>query len=102
MGNWIVPSIERPAPVRRGRLRGGVDRRDAPRGSSRGPAQPYSILQGSKTGTWRSVWSNTCVSDKKAVSASLASEGNFRQGFRTRAARYNREVAAITTPLPAS
>ncbi|MEV0824688.1 ABC transporter substrate-binding protein [Nonomuraea rubra] len=95
MGNWIVPSIDEAKPPFGVGVFAAPSTDGSPAGQLGGPAQPYSILQGSKNRDLALSLVKYLVSDKRAVSASLASEGNFRQGFPYEGSPLNREVAAI-------
>ncbi|MDG9674177.1 extracellular solute-binding protein [Micromonospora sp. DH14] len=100
IGNWIVPSIDEatkkfdvgvfPTPSLDG----------SPVGQLSGPAQPYSILQGSKNRQLALDLVKYLVSDKTAIATSLASEGNFRQGVAYEASPLNKSVAAILDSAP--
>jgi ABC-type glycerol-3-phosphate transport system substrate-binding protein len=100
MGNWLVPSIDE----------AGVDfevgvfatpsltGEAAPQMS--GPAQPYSILSASKNHDLALSLVEYLVTDKKAVTTSLESEGNFRQGYAYEGSPLNQEVGAILDAAP--
>ncbi|MFK4851149.1 ABC transporter substrate-binding protein [Microbacterium sp. ZW T6_19] len=100
MGNWLVPSIDE----------AGVDfevgvfatpsltGEAAPQMS--GPAQPYSILSASKNQDLALSLVEYLVTDKKAVTTSLESEGNFRQGYTYEGSPLNQEVGAILDAAP--
>ena len=100
MGNWLVPSIDE----------AGVDfevgvfatpsltGEAAPQMS--GPAQPYSILSASKNHDLALSLVEYLVTDKKAVTTSLESEGNFRQGYTYEGSPLNQEVGAILDAAP--
>ncbi|MBW8764318.1 MAG: extracellular solute-binding protein [Microbacterium sp.] len=100
MGNWLVPSIDE----------AGVDfevgvfatpsltGETAPQMS--GPAQPYSILSASKNQDLALSLVEYLVTDKKAVTTSLESEGNFRQGYTYEGSPLNQEVGAILDAAP--
>jgi multiple sugar transport system substrate-binding protein/raffinose/stachyose/melibiose transport system substrate-binding protein len=100
MGNWIVPSIDAanvgfevgvfPVPTIDG---------SAPKQSS-GPAQPYSILKSSKNQELALDLVKYLVTDPVAIAASLASEGNFRQGVSYEASPLNAAVAAVLDASP--
>ncbi|WP_223628988.1 ABC transporter substrate-binding protein [Microbacterium sp. EST19A] len=100
MGNWLVPSID-DAGVD---FEVGVfaspslDGEIAPQMS--GPAQPYSILQASQNQDLALSLVEYLVSDEKAVTASLESEGNFRQGYSYEGSALNQEVGAILDAAP--
>lgn len=100
MGNWLVPSIDE----------AGVDFEvgvfaapsltgdTAPQMS--GPAQPYSILAGSENKELALSLVEYLVTDEKAVTTSLESEGNFRQGYTYEGSPLNQEVGAILDAAP--
>ncbi|WP_455904840.1 SDR family NAD(P)-dependent oxidoreductase [Microbacterium sp.] len=100
MGNWLVPSIDEAgvgfevgvfaAPS----LTGDT----APQMS--GPAQPYSILEGSENKELALSLVEYLVTDEKAVTTSLESEGNFRQGYTYEGSPLNQEVGAILDAAP--
>jgi len=100
MGNWLVPSIDD----------AGVDFEVGvfatpsiggdPAPQMSGPAQPYSILDGSKNKDLALSLVEYLVTDDAAVSASLESEGNFRQGYTYDGSPLNQEVGAILDAAP--
>jgi multiple sugar transport system substrate-binding protein/raffinose/stachyose/melibiose transport system substrate-binding protein len=65
-----------------------------------GPAQPYSILQGSKNQELALSLVEYLVTDETAVTTSLESEGNFRQGYSYEGSPLNQEVGAILDAAP--
>lgn len=100
MGNWLVPSIDEAGVdfevgvFATPSLTGGA----APQMS--GPAQPYSILSASKNQDLALSLVEYLVTDKKAVTTSLESEGNFRQGYTYEGSPLNQEVGAILDAAP--
>ncbi|MDN4614556.1 extracellular solute-binding protein [Leifsonia sp. F6_8S_P_1B] len=95
MGNWIVPSIDEAKPAF------GVGVFPVPTEGGEtgyqmsGPAQPYSVLKASKHQKEALDLVKYLVTDPDAVSASLKSEGNFRQGFSYDGSELNQAVGAI-------
>lgn len=100
MGNWVVPSIDEsvsdfevgvfPMPSLTGE----------PAAQMGGPAQPYSILQDSDNRDLALDLVEYLVTDEAAVTASLASEGNYRQGYSYDGSPLNKEVGAILDAAP--
>ncbi|WP_285106466.1 extracellular solute-binding protein [Promicromonospora sp. MEB111] len=100
MGNWVVPSIDEavsdfevgvfPMPSLTGE----------PAAQMGGPAQPYSILQDSDNQDLALDLVEYLVTDEAAVTASLASEGNYRQGYSYDGTPLNKEVGAILDAAP--
>ncbi|MGP4102093.1 ABC transporter substrate-binding protein [Nonomuraea sp. KM90] len=100
IGNWIVPSIDEAAPSFDVGVFAAPSLDGRPAGQLGGPAQPYSILQASKHQDLALSLVKYLVSDKAAVAASLASEGNFRQGHPYKGSPLNQQVAAIHDAAP--
>lgn len=100
IGNWIVPTLDEAATD----FEVGVFATPSLDGSAvgqlSGPAQPYSILQGSKNHDLALDLVEYLVSDPEAIATSLASEGNFRQGVSYEGSPLNMEVAAILDAAP--
>lgn len=100
IGNWIVPSIDEavtgfevgvfPTPSLSGE----------PAAQMSGPAQPYSILQDSENHELALDLVEYLVTDETAVTTSLESEGNFRQGYAYAGSPLNEEVGAILDAAP--
>ncbi|MGS2642970.1 ABC transporter substrate-binding protein [Streptosporangium sp. G12] len=100
IGNWIVPSIDEAATSFDVGVFAAPSLDGSPAGQMSGPAQPYSILQASKNRDLALSLVEYLVSDKTAVTASLASEGNFRQGISYKGSPLNQAVAAILDAAP--
>jgi ABC-type glycerol-3-phosphate transport system substrate-binding protein len=100
MGNWLVPSIDEAdvdfevgvfaAPSLDGEAAAQMS----------GPAQPYSILKASDNQELALSLVEYLVTDETAVTTSLASEGNFRQGYTYEGSPLNQAVGAILDAAP--
>lgn len=100
MGNWLVPSIDEAGVG----FEVGVFATPSLTGEAApqmsGPAQPYSILSASKNQDLALSLVEYLVTDEKAVTTSLESEGNFRQGYAYEGSPLNQEVGAILDAAP--
>lgn len=93
MGSWLVPSLDKlpfdagvfPMPTFDG----------SPAPLAGGPSVPWSILKSSKNQAAALDLVKYLVSDKTAVTAELAAEGNFRTGFDYPASALNKEIGKI-------
>lgn len=100
MGNWMVPSIDDAKVQFQVGVFAAPSLNGKPAAQMSGPAQPYSILQSSKNHDLALSLVKYLVTDKKAVTTSLKSEGNFRQGYAYDASPLNKEVGAILDNAP--
>jgi hypothetical protein len=100
MANWFVASANAAHPS----FKIGVFPTPTPDGSTPkqegGTAQPYSILKASKHQALDLALVKYLVSDKKAVDASLESEGNFRAGYSYPGSALNTAVAKLLDEAP--
>ncbi|EWM11639.1 ABC transporter substrate-binding protein [Kutzneria sp. 744] len=95
MGSWLVPTLDSaklpfdadvfPMPTFDG----------SPAPLAGGPSIPWSILKSSKNQAAALDLVKYLVSDKTAVTAELAAEGNFRTGFDYQASALNKEIGKI-------
>jgi ABC-type glycerol-3-phosphate transport system substrate-binding protein len=95
MGSWLVPTLDSAKlPFQAGVFAmPTLDGSPAPLAG--GPSVPWSILKSSKNQAAALDLVKYLVSDKTAVTAELAAEGNFRTGFDYQASALNKEVGAI-------
>jgi multiple sugar transport system substrate-binding protein/raffinose/stachyose/melibiose transport system substrate-binding protein len=100
IGNWIVPTLDEAATDFEVGVFATPSLDGSPTGQLSGPAQPYSIMQGSKHHELALDLVEYLVSDPEAIATSLASEGNFRQGVSYEGSALNTEVAAILDASP--
>lgn len=100
MGNWLVPSIDDAGVDFEVGVFAAPSLDGEPAAQMSGPAQPYSILQGSKNQELALSLVEYLVTDETAVTTSLESEGNFRQGYSYEGSPLNQEVGAILDAAP--
>jgi multiple sugar transport system substrate-binding protein/raffinose/stachyose/melibiose transport system substrate-binding protein len=100
IGNWIVPTLDEAATDFEVGVFATPSLDGSPTGQLSGPAQPYSIMQGSKHHELALDLVEYLVSDPEAIATSHASEGNFRQGVSYEGSALNTEVAAILDASP--
>jgi multiple sugar transport system substrate-binding protein/raffinose/stachyose/melibiose transport system substrate-binding protein len=100
IGNWIVPTLDEAETDFEIGVFATPSLDGKPVGQLSGPAQPYSILQGSEHQELALDLVRYLVSDPDAIAKSLASEGNFRQGVSYDGSALNSEVAAILDASP--
>lgn len=100
MGNWLVPSIDDADVDFEVGVFATPSLDGEPAAQMSGPAQPYSILDGSKNKDLALSLVEYLVTDETAVVTSLESEGNFRQGYTYDGSPLNQEVGAILDAAP--
>jgi multiple sugar transport system substrate-binding protein/raffinose/stachyose/melibiose transport system substrate-binding protein len=100
MGNWVVPSIDESASGFEVGVFPMPSLTGEPAAQMGGPAQPYSILQDSGNQDLALDLVEYLVTDEAAVTASLASEGNYRQGYTYDGSPLNKEVGGILDAAP--
>jgi multiple sugar transport system substrate-binding protein/raffinose/stachyose/melibiose transport system substrate-binding protein len=100
MGNWLVPTLD----TSKLGFQVGVFATPTASGAApkqmSGPAQPYSILKASKHQSLDLALVQYLVSDKTAITTSLKSEGNFRQGFSYPGSALNTSVGEVLNKAP--
>lgn len=100
MGNWLVPSIDEAGVDFEVGVFAAPSLDGQPAAQMSGPAQPYSILQGSKNQELALSLVEYLVTDETAVTTSLESEGNFRAGYSYEGTPLNQDVGAILDAAP--
>jgi ABC-type glycerol-3-phosphate transport system substrate-binding protein len=100
MGNWMVPSIDSAkknfqvgvfsAPGFNGKLVPQVGN----------PADDYAVLKSSQHQTQAFALAKFLVTNKAAVTAQLAAEGNFRAGYSYKASALSEDVSKIVNAAP--
>lgn len=102
MGNWLVPTLDSAKLPFQAGVFAMPTFDGSPAPLAGGPSVPWSILKSSKNQAAALDLVKYLVSDKTAVTAELAAEGNFRAGYDYQASALNSEVGAIVSAAKAT